>query len=109
MKMFSVPRVLLCVCDPGQKASLQRSLAAHAELSWACNSQEIARQLEQGKYDTVFCARALCSGTWIEVMRQVQQICPELPVIILSQTADEREWLEVLAAGGFDLLGLPCN
>ena len=109
MKMFSVPRVLLCVGDAGQKASLQQSLAPYAELSWACNPGEIARRLEQERYDAVFCARDLCSGTWIEVMRQVQQICPELPVIILSQTADEREWLEVLAAGGFDLLGLPCN
>ena len=102
------PRVLLCVCDAAQKAGLQQTLAAHAELSWACNPQEIARQLQQKKYDAVFCARALCSGSWSEVVQGVRQQCPELPVIILSQTADEKEWAEVLAAGAFDLLGLPC-
>ncbi|MBI2820282.1 MAG: response regulator [Acidobacteria bacterium] len=107
--MFSVPRVLICVCDAGQKASLQQSLAPYAELSWACDLGEMARRLEQERFDAVFCARVLCSDTWIEIMRLVQQSCPELPIIILSQTADEQEWLEVLAAGAFDLLGLPCH
>lgn len=107
--MFSVPRVLLCLCDASQKASLQQSLAPYAELSWACDLGEIARSLEQENYDAVFCDRALYPDTWIEVMRLAQQRCPELPIIILSETANEQEWLEVLAAGAFDLLGLPCH
>jgi CheY-like chemotaxis protein len=106
--MFFVPKALLCVCDAGQKASLQQSLGPYAELRFAGSPGEIAQRLEQETFDAVFCARTLCRSTWIEVVRQVRQICPLVPVIILSQTADEQEWLEVLAAGAFDLLGLPC-
>ena len=106
--MLSVPKVLICVCDPVQKASWQQSLAPYAELSLACDLGEIARRLEQESYDAVFCARTLCPDTWTEVLHQVQQICPQLPVIILSQTTDEKEWMEALAAGAFDLLSLPC-
>ncbi len=106
--MAEVPRVLLFVCDASERVALQQILAAHAELRWACNPQEMARHLSQGRYDAVFCARSLCAGSWSEVVAQVRQISPELPVIILSPTADEKEWVEVLAAGAFDLLSLPC-
>ena len=106
--MVSVPRVFLFVCDAGQKAILQQALAHHAELAWACNPQEMIQQLEQARYDAVFCSRTLSTGSWGEALKQVRQLYPDVPVIILSQTADEKEWLEVLAAGAFDLLGLPC-
>jgi two-component system, NtrC family, response regulator HydG len=105
--MFSVPRVLICVCDAARKARLRDSLAPYAELRSACSSHEIAERLERERYDAVFCDRALGSSTWFDVVCQIRQISPDLPVIILSQTADEREWMEVLAAGGFDLLSLP--
>lgn len=106
--MFSAPKVLLCVCDPGQKASLQESLAPYAELRWAADLRELILRLERERYDALFCARVLRSNTWVEVMHQVQLRCPELPVVILSDRADECEWPEVLSAGAFDLLGLPC-
>jgi len=106
--MVSVPRVLLIVCDASERATLQQILACHAELRWACNTQEMARQLAEDRYDAVFCARTLCAGSWNEVVAEVRQIYPLLPVIVLSQTADEKEWVEVLAAGAFDLLALPC-
>jgi DNA-binding NtrC family response regulator len=66
------------------------------------------QQLAQAKYDAVFCSRTLSSGSWGEALKQVRQGYPDVPVIILSHTADEKEWAEVLAAGAFDLLGLPC-
>ena len=106
--MIGVPRVLLIVCDSGERAALQEILASHAELRWACNPQEMAQQMAQQHYDAVFCARTLCTGSWSEVVAQLRQLCPQLPVIILSETAGEKEWVEVLAAGAFDLLALPC-
>ena len=107
--MFAIPRVLLFVCDSNEKAALQESLSLHAELRWVCNPQEMTRELAQEKYDAVFCDRTLCAGSWSEVVQHVRRLYPELPVIILSPTADEREWMEVLAAGAFDLLALPCH
>lgn len=107
--MISVPKVLLLVCDASQKAILQQTLAHHAELAWACNLQEMTQQLEQARYDALFCSSTLCTGSWEEALKQVRQFYPDVPVIILSRTADEKEWMEVLDAGAFDLLGLPCS
>jgi FixJ family two-component response regulator len=33
----------------------------------------------------------------------------DLPVIFLSRTAGEKEWMEVFESGGFDLLASPYN
>ena len=106
--MDSVPRVLLFVCDASQKAILQQTFAHHAELDWARNPQEMIQHLEQARYDAVFCSRNFSNGSWGEALKQMQRLYADVPVIILSQTADEKEWVEVLAAGAFDLLGLPC-
>jgi DNA-binding NtrC family response regulator len=87
---------------------LQQTLASYAELTWVCNPREMFQQLEQSNFDVVVCARHLCMGNWREVLEEVRQFNPNLPVIIHSQTAKEEEWEEVLAAGAFDLLGTPC-
>jgi DNA-binding NtrC family response regulator len=42
-----------------------------------------------------------------EVLEQVQEKCPSLPVIIFCRMGSEKEWVEVLEAGGFDLLVPP--
>jgi len=107
LKMLPVPKVLLLVCDAGEQAVLQQTLAAHAELTWVSNPHEMAQQLKQASYDVVVCARTLCVGNWKEVLKEVRLLNANLPVIILSQNAKEEEWEEVLAAGAFDLLGLP--
>jgi len=99
--------VLLLVCDAGEQAVLQQTLAAHAELTWVYNPHEMFQQLEQSGYDVVVCARALSMGNWREVLEEVRRINANLPVIILSSTDKEEEWEEVLAAGAFDLLGFP--
>ena len=107
MNILSVPKVLLLVCDAGAQAILQQTLAPHAELTWVSNPQEMSRQLGQAGYDVVVCARDLCVGNWKDVLEEVRRLNVNLPVIILSPNAQEEEWEEVLAAGAFDLLGLP--
>ncbi|MBI4465751.1 MAG: response regulator [Acidobacteria bacterium] len=105
--MLRTPKVLLLVCEKAEKALLQQLLSPHAELAWACNPEEMVEQLGQDAYDTLFCARSLCRGNWQGALEEVQQQYPNLPVIILSPTASEQEWVEVLEAGAFDLLGPP--
>jgi DNA-binding NtrC family response regulator len=99
--------VLLLVCDPGEQAILQQTLAPHAELTWVCTPEELSQQLEECSFDVVVCARRLCLGSWRGVLEEVRQFNPNLPVIIHSQSTSEEEWEEVLAAGAFDLLGVP--
>ena len=105
--MLRVPEVLLLVCDADERAILQKILGPQAELTCVCTPEEMAEHLEQASYDALFCARSLCMGSWREVLEEVRQFYPHLPVIIVSRTADEQEWLEVLEAGAFDLLGPP--
>ena len=105
--MLRVPEVLLLVCDTDERAILQKVLEPHAELTCVCTPQEMAEQLEQASYDALFCARSLSVGSWREVLEGVRQFYPHLPVIIVSRTADEEEWLEVLEAGAFELLSPP--
>lgn len=107
MKVLRVPKVLVLMCDTDQRAILQKVLELHAELSCAYTPEEMSEQLERASYDAVFCARSLSMGSWSEVLEKVPQFYPHLPVIIVSRTADEQEWLEVLEAGAFDLLGPP--
>ena len=106
MKVFRVPEVLL-LCDVDEKAILQKVLEPHAELTCVCSPEEMFEQLERASYDALFCARSLSMGSWREVLEEVRQFYPQLPVIIVSRTADEREWLEILEAGAFDLLTPP--
>ena len=105
--MLRVPKVLLLMCDADERATLQKVLEPHAELTCVFTPQEMAEQLERASYDALFCARSICMGSWREVLEEVGQFYPHLPAIIVSRTADDREWLEVLQAGGFDLLGPP--
>ena len=104
--MLRVPEVLL-ICDADERTILQKVLEPHAELTCAYTPEEMCEQLERASYDALFCARSLSMGSWREVLEEVRQFYPHLPVIIVSRTADEQEWLEVLEAGAFDLLGPP--
>ena len=73
----------------------------------ARNLGELGTLLETGQYDALFCDWSFYSGAWNEVLQEVRERYPDLPVIILSRTAAEREWLEVMDAGAFDLLAPP--
>ena len=105
--MLRNPNVLLFVCDPEERTFLQELLRPHAELTWVCDFQQLTERLRQARYDALFCKTPLCTGSWREVIQQVRLQFPNLPVIILSRTAGEREWLDVLEAGAFDLLAPP--
>lgn len=107
LNMMQVPKVLLFVCEASEKAILQQTLAPHAELTWVCHPQEMTQQLEKALYDVVFCARTFFNMSWRDVLEQVRQINPDLPVIILAESAEDEEWEEVLATGAFDLLSIP--
>ena len=107
MKVFRVPKVLVLMCDADERAILQNALELHTDPTCVCTPQEMSEQLQRASYDALFCARSLFMGIWREVLEEVRQCYPHLPLIIVSRMADEQEWLEVLEAGAFDLLGPP--
>ncbi|MBI4458583.1 MAG: hypothetical protein HY648_00820, partial [Acidobacteria bacterium] len=68
---------------------------------------ELRKVLAKDAYDAMFCGWSYHQGTWQDALKEVLQQCPELPVIVFCRAGGEREWLEALEAGAFDLLVAP--
>ena len=105
--MLRQPNVLLLSTDQTETAQLQQLLGEHAILTPVARRSELISLLERRDYDAIFCAWAFQQGTWNEVLHDVRESCPDLPVVIFSRTGGEQEWVKVLEAGAFDLLVAP--
>lgn len=64
-------------------------------------------RLQGNTYDVVLCGWSFDGSTSKDVLRQVQQQYPDLPVVVFCRTGGEVEWIKVLEAGAFDLLAAP--
>ena len=105
--MLRQPNVLLLSTDQTETAQLQRLLEEYAILTPVARRSELSSLLERRGYDAIFCAWSFQKGTWNEVLHDVRESCPDLPVVIFSRTGGEQEWVKVLEAGAFDLLVAP--
>ena len=105
--MLTSPRVLLLGNDDAETAWWEGMFREHAAIKIVHDLLELKASLEDDSFDAVFCGWTFCSGTWRQALAQVQQQRPEMPVVIVSGTADEQEWIRVLEAGAFDLLATP--
>jgi CheY-like chemotaxis protein len=101
--MLPVPKLLLFISDAGEQAILQETLVPYADLTWVSNPLEMALLLMRSRYDVVVIDHTFSR----EALEEVRLLNPSLPVITISPSARQEEWEEVLAAGAFDLLGLP--
>ena len=102
--MLRSPKIVVLSTDPAETGHLQEVLSKHAVLTYARNLSELKTLLKEGEPDVLFCSWSFQSVSWKEAVEEVQHCYPELPVIVLSRTADEREWMEALEVGDFDLL-----
>src|SRR5262245_51558539 len=100
------PRLLLLVSenDHDEKGALEQSLAPFADLTWARDFQAMSANLLQGSFDAAFCAGKVFMQSWRDVLDKVHDLRPDLPVIMMSETARETDSMDVLNAGGFELL-----
>jgi DNA-binding NtrC family response regulator len=105
--MLRNPNVLLLSGQTDETAVLQDTLSQHVILTPVHTIDELVARLDGGNYDALFCASSFQTGTWIDVLEEVQIHGTDLPIIILGTTSDETEWLRVLEAGAFDLLVPP--
>jgi DNA-binding NtrC family response regulator len=102
-----IPNVLLLSTDEAESTALQQTLDPHVTLRKVEDLQELQRELQGGNHDALFCGWSFHGGTWDDALEEVGKQCPDLPVIVFSRTAGEWEWIEVLKAGGFDMLVPP--
>jgi DNA-binding NtrC family response regulator len=105
--MRTHPNVLLLSTDSEEMSKWEDILCEHAVVKRVGSLLELEHQLESDVYDALFCGWSFHFGTWHDALRTVQQQCPELPVIIFCGNGGERQWVEVLEAGAFDLLVEP--
>ena len=105
--MLSEPKVLLLSSDEAEARKWEEMFRQHATLRIALNLDELRTNLERDSYDALFCGWSFQMGTWNDALRQVRSRCPELPVVVFSGTGGEREWVQVLESGAFDLLVAP--
>lgn len=105
--MLRYPHVLLFSTDEAETDVLQQLLREHVVLTPVRSQSELAASLEAGRYDALLWSWSLHEGTWNDALREVRRINPDLPVIVLSNAAEERGWIRALEAGAFDLLVAP--
>jgi len=102
------PNILLLSTDKTETAVLQELLRGYATLTLVRNLSDLRCLLEgDSSYGALLCAWSFHTGTWHEALSKIHESRPDLPVIIFSRYAAEREWIEVLEAGAFDLLAVP--
>ena len=100
-------RILLLGSNEEPMILLRETLAKHAHVTAAWNIGELFGLLELGPYDVFLCDWEYQRLTWREICREVQQIDPNLPIIVFCRLGGECEWVEVLEAGCFDLACAP--
>ena len=71
------------------------------------NSIQEAASLLQEEPALVLCERNLPDGSWRDVFRIAQKLATPPPVVVVSRSADDRFWAEVLNLGGYDVLLKP--
>lgn len=105
--MLRYPNVLLFSNDETETAVLHRLLSEHVVLTPVHHPSELTSLLGSNSYDALFWVWSFHTGTWNDALSEVRKITPDLPVIILSSAAEEKEWIQALGAGAFDLLVAP--
>lgn len=105
--MLRYPKVILLSNDETETTVLEQLLSEHVVLTSVNDLSALISLLEDNDYDALFCAWSFHTGTWNDALEEVRKVHPDLPVIILSSSAEEREWLQALGGGAFDLLVPP--
>ncbi|MBI3894868.1 MAG: response regulator [Acidobacteria bacterium] len=98
--------LLLSSQEPSSKI-LQEILAQHVLLAIAWNREELFYLLRTERYDVFLCDKDFCQGNCQEFCKEIKKYDSNLPTIVASRLADEQEWIDVLKAGCFDILGAP--
>jgi DNA-binding NtrC family response regulator len=100
------PKVLLLGYDV-DSGDLYQKLAVHAAVTEAPGIEPALALLKSQDIDAVFCPWRMPDGTWRELLAKLKQLHLEVPVVVVCHCGGECEWIEVLNAGGFDLIAPP--
>lgn len=65
--------------------------------------------LKRNETAVVLCAPSLEDGDWRQMLLATADLPQPPAIVVMSTTADDRFWLDVLEGGGYDLLQLPAD
>jgi len=106
--MLGGPNVLLLGSAETEAGAVKEFLAQHANLTLVRSLTELKGRRAEREYDALFCGSSFHQAKWKDALQAIRIIVGgDLPVIFLSRTAGEKEWMEVFESGGFDLLAAP--
>ena len=104
--MLACPKVLLLSTDKEETSEMDKILREHVILRSVGDLAELSNHLD-GDYDAVFCGWSFQKRGWNDALGELRKRYPALPVVIFSRMGGEKEWVEALQAGAFDLLVAP--
>jgi PleD family two-component response regulator len=99
--------LLLDSADKETEAVIE-TLAQHANLTLVRCLTELNERRAEREYDALFCGSSFHQARWGDAVQVIRIIVGgDLPIIFLSRTAGEKEWMEMFEFGGSDLLTPP--
>ena len=102
-------KVVLLGNHEAESRTLKDLLSKHVTVTCAQSIPELLSILKGSGHDALFCDWSFNKSSWREALKEVRRRHPELPMIVVHHSANEQEWVDVLDAGAFDLLGPPYN
>lgn len=105
--MQNQPTVLL-VMSAERFSTVTKHLAPLADIRAASSCEEAAGLLRCIEHiSLVLTDPGLPDGGWFDVVNLVDDLRPDAKVVVCARVPDERLWVQVLQAGGFDVLVEP--
>lgn len=76
-----------------------------AEIAETADAESLISKVTQEKWDVVVCDLSMPGRSGLDALRQIKQISPSLPVLIMSMHPEDQYALRVLKAGASGYLG----
>ena len=102
---------LLIVGSAAEDERTWRQILEHdqGEARQVQSCREALAFLQRNAVPVVVCERDLPDGNWKDVLKPLSAMSDRPEVIVTSRLADDHLWLEVLNAGGYDVLTKPLD
>jgi len=103
------PFAVLLVMGPDRLPHLMRALQPmDADVVTAATCDEALEVFRRdGRVRVLVTAPSLPDAAWRDLLHAAREIRPEAKVVVCSPLGDARLWIDVLEAGGFDVLAEP--
>lgn len=110
MKTKQLKKILIVDDDDAHRMMLKASLSEDGySVEEAADGDEAIRMVEEGFYDLIMLDLKMKNIHGIQALRQIKQISPAIPVLIMTAYASVQTAVEGLKLGAFDYLNKPLD